>query len=189
VSFFRLTMPAFPAFVLIVLSIVFLVPGVRRRVAPAARPTPPTRLAVVFVAVLAAYPLAVVGTAKAWSANRVVKITSANLLVPVSDELRLKARVRRGLASMTWRVPPHGSSKVEFVFFRSPDSGCIERETGARDCLLNMTGVGTTGITRFDDSPEPGTYTYRVGMISGWRSKTQSSDLLLIGPPLRVRIR
>ena len=126
-SFFRLVMPVFPAFVILALSIVFLLPGVPRRAPVAATPVPPTRLAVVAALALAVYPLVMVATARAWSAGHVAYAPQANLLVPVSNELRATAVVKDGTVRLSWRRPDHHSSRIHFVVFRSAAEDCVER--------------------------------------------------------------
>src|SRR5581483_1022994 len=66
-SFFRLTMPGFPAYLLLVACVVLLVPGWGRLVVArraAGTPPTPTRGLVLAVVVLAALPLAAVAAAR-----------------------------------------------------------------------------------------------------------------------------
>jgi hypothetical protein len=188
-SFYRLVMPAFPAFVVIILSVVFLVPRVPRRNKVVAIPTPPTRAALVAVLVLAVYPLALVATAQAWPPGRVVKSDPANLLVPVSNELRATAVVEPGAVKLSWNRPERGSSRVYYQVLRWPDAGCVERTSGARDCLLSPATVWYTKRAKFVDRWPPGSVaTYRIGLLASWKGNLKTADLILIGPPTTVEL-
>ena len=187
-SFFRLVMPAFPAFVLIAVSIVFLVPGVKRRRTVAAVPVPPTRLALVAALVLLAYPLAFVSTATAWSPGHVVRNPGANVLVPVSTDLEPDVLVTPDAVRLSWE-PATGSSRVYYQVFRSGGIGCLERTAGARDCQLDPSTAGYTRRTRYVDRwPPTGVIIYRIGLLAGWKGDLESADLVMIGPPVRVLV-
>jgi hypothetical protein len=187
-SFFRFIMPAFPAFVLLALSIVFLVPGTRRRGRVVATPVAPTATALVAALVLAVYPLALVATAKASPAGQTVKDPAHNLLVPVSDELRATATATPDSVKLSWRMPDYGATRVYFRIYRSAGTGCDQVASGAQTCLLRMEPAGVTTRRRFVDWwPPPGEFTYRIGLIAGWTRELRHSDLLLIGPPINVK--
>jgi hypothetical protein len=187
-SFFRLVMPAFPAFTLICVSVVFLVPGIpRRRLAPAV-PAQPTRLALVAVLALAVYPLLLVATAQAWPPGRVVKQDADNLLVPVSSSLAAHVFVQPDAVHLWWQ-PDGNPSHVAYEIFRSGGVGCTERTSGARDCVLDPASAGITRSSQYVDRwPPAGVLTYRIGLLAGpAEGDPGSSDLILVGPPVRVR--
>jgi hypothetical protein len=187
-SFYRLVMPAFPAFVLIVVSTVFLIPTVRRRRTAAAAPSPPTRIAVIAAAVLLAYPLAFVSTAHAWSSGHVVHLASANVLVPVSNELLPKVHVTPDAVRLSWKPVP-GPSRVYYRIYRSGGIGCEDRTEGSRDCELDPSTAADTHRAHYVDRwPPNGVLIYRIGLLAGWRGDRNGADLLMVGPPVPVLV-
>ncbi len=183
-SFYRLVMPAYPAFVLLAVSPVFLVPGTKRRRRPAATPTRPTAISLVAVLALAVYPLVLVATATASPPRLTVKDGAANLLVPVVEELRpTSVVVQPDAVRLRWTMPDHGGSRVYFRIYRSAGTGCDPPAERNGPCVLRMEPAGVTYRTKYVDRwPPSGQTTYRIGLVAGWNRNPYDSDLILIGP-------
>jgi hypothetical protein len=187
-TFFRLVMPGYPAFVLIGVSVVFLVPRVRRRTVHRAIPARPTLAALLVAVVVLAYPLGMVGTAHAWPEGTIVSQHISNVLVPVSSKLRPRVRVGPDAVRLSWR-PVRGPTRVFYRVFRSGIFGCMNfvETTDSRECEIDDAAVGFTALSRFEDQePLPGYNTYRVGLYAAWTGKVENADLLLVGPPVTV---
>ena len=194
-SAFRLVIPSYPAFVLllvagafVIVSAALLVPWQPRRTRAAAVPMPPTRVSVVAAVVLAAYPFLFIVTTSGWGADRVAKDTYANTLFPVSNELRPVATVEKDGILVSWRRPRSRGTHVYFELFRSTTGNdCNLRTSGARDCYLAPTdGVFTTQTHYLDRRPAGPVVSYRVAMRAGWAGDLPNSDILMAGPPVVV---
>jgi hypothetical protein len=188
-SFFRFVMPAYPALVLIAVSIVFLVPGTRRRRRPTPAPTRPTAAALVAVLALAVYPLVLVATATASPSRLTVRYAAANLLVPVVDELRpTSVVVQPDQVRIRWKTVEHGASRVYFRIYRSAGTGCDPPPSSHEPCVMRMEPAGVTYRTRYVDRwPPTGQTTYRIGLVAGWNRNPFDSDLILVGPAFSAK--
>jgi Dolichyl-phosphate-mannose-protein mannosyltransferase len=184
-SFFRLTMPGFPAYVLLAACIVFLVPGLARRWrARAERPEPIrwTRGLIVAAAVLAAYPLAFVAVSHAAPSGKIAKDNAHNLLVPITGALH----VRLHGATLDWRRSDTGASTVSYAVYRDTTDGCIERTSGAHDCEFSMRLAAILTQRTWTD-PRPGRWIYRVGVVGDPLGRPRQGDLLVLSPPVSSR--
>src|SRR5262249_24451159 len=90
-SFFRIMLPAFPAYVLLTSSIALLVPGVRARPAPVSPDKPGRRLTItVFVAFafFAILPLGVLAAVPRLHDQGALAVRSPDTLVPVAGNVQ-----------------------------------------------------------------------------------------------------
>jgi hypothetical protein len=176
-SYFRLTEPGLPAFVLVAAAIAYLVPSRRARPERAA-PRPIPRWATALTAASGALvPLVLVLALRAQSsaARSVAYSTEA----PISSALTATVSAGR----LTWRpVAGHGS-RVQYVVYRvDPDSGgCTFPPSGSHECLFDGTTVGVTRATSFD---VPSGATYRVAAAANYLDEQNGGDLILLGPPV-----
>jgi hypothetical protein len=190
-SFWRLVMPSFPAYVLLLAAIPLLVPTLPRRLGPriAALPgrRPGRRLVAVAVTLLVAVPAAFVLAAQPLrGAEKAILVEG--ILVPVDGETVQLRTTRVGAAQhLAWEdstSPTKPFYKVYRTVGDNPDVGCIPK--GADRCGLNMIVLATTRAhTYVDSSPEPGV-TYRIGVAANWVDDTQQGDVMLISPPVRA---
>jgi hypothetical protein len=212
-SFFRLLMPSFPAFLLLLASIPLLVPSFSwtRRAFPVPLPALPTRrpgrrLLAAAAAVLVVLPLIVIAGAIPQSNAEAVTYRLQDVYVPVQS-FRLRANPSGGSVRLTWNAPSTSNSgtKVFYTVLRSrpvttdPDNdnrrtvdglSCKERRHGAPlSCDLVMTHLSTTTARRYDDRPPPGRWTYRVGMTANWLNDTSLGDVMIVSDPLTVSAR
>ncbi len=203
-GFWRLLLPAFPAFVLLVAAVPLLLPGVRLRpVAP--RPLRIPRRALVgglagILTLLVLFPLALIAAAKPVRRPNVSALQVNSTLVPVSAGIDLRATQRPGGVLLTWRADRPSPGKVFYRVFRTQGAGgavCVvvvgaadecRAQTGdtvcrlvprAPDsCLLSAaaTPVGTARRGAWLDRPGRGTWTYRIGLSANWLNDPQFGD-------------
>jgi hypothetical protein len=187
-SFFRLTLPGFPAYVLLACCIVFLIPGLGRTWRPSAPATVPLRWSrglIAVAAVFAVYPLIVV-LAHGPAAHNRVAINDFNNTVPVTSDLGVHV-VRTPVGpSLRWRKPSTGSTKVGFVILRSTGGTGCPPPSAARECHLVVQTVRLVHSLNFPVWQfSPGVY--RVGMVAGPRIARDDGDMMLLSPPILVR--
>ena len=194
-SFFRLLMPAFPAFVLLTAATVLLVPRVRAH--PVTRGLSiPRRGATIAIAVTAvvfgALPLSVIAATPRLHDSGANAVRQAASLVPVSPELRLRISTSGNDVRLDWQgeaAPP--KTALFYRILRAPgrDAGtaCAHRRGNASDdCRLYMDAVGATRGTTFSDRPPPGTWTYRIGTSANWLNDFAYGDVYVASPPVTV---
>jgi hypothetical protein len=198
-SLFRIMMPSYPAFVLLIASLVFLFPRRwREPVEPPATPAPAAGgrrriwLLGVAAAVFALYPLALVAAASPLRGPEPRAYTVVGLLRSVDPALRLSASIDGRRVHLTWRNAQPAGTGVFYRIWRtsSPSGGatCTPVAHGADDCELVMPDLGAWRNGRFDDSPGHGRWTYRLGLAANWLNSPLYGDVYSIGPPIVVRV-
>jgi hypothetical protein len=186
-DFWRLVMPAFPAFVLLLAAIPLLVPRLFSRLGPASRPPTPgldRRQLAVAAILLAAVPLAVAGLWRPSTGDRRVVLLD-DILIPVDHGLAVQAKRDGAGQRLTWHTSQPGS-----VFYRvyrtrgpGPDTACAG--TGAARCILLMDQLTTTRSTTFVDPSPPRGATYRVGVGANWVDDPEGGDVYVISRPVQ----
>ena len=191
-SFWRLVMPAWPAYLILLAAIPLLVPTFQRRlgdrlVPPRSRPVPTWGVGVAAV-VLAAIPFAAVATAAAQRGpDRAV--TYRDVLTPV-DGSYVEARAARegGSVRLEWD-DPGGFRPAFYVVLRTagagPDVVCDRPGSGADVCKLTSVDLTRTHERTFvDTSPVPGA-TYRIGVGANYLDDPALGDVFVLGEPIR----
>jgi hypothetical protein len=191
-SFFRILMPAFPAFLLLVAMVPLLVPTLMRRLGSGLDPPPVRpigrRVVVAGAIVLGVVPLVLVSAATTVSNPERVVIVD-EILVPV-DAKAVALRVERSGSSqrLSWRAPTD-RARLFYRVYRTDtalptDTFCFE--TGATQCKLASNVLATTRETRITDgSPVPGA-TYRIGVAANWEDDSEQGDVFLLSAPVRA---
>lgn len=183
-SFFRLLMPAWPAYVILVAAAPFALALVLRRgVAPLRRPCRPVgRRPVVAVAVLTlAVPLLLVVVSRPVSGtDRVVLVN--NLPAPVSDRLAVRVdREPSGRTTISWREQDLPARVYYRVYRWTPDDTRCDTK-GADECqYLGEILASTHELSHVDGSPPEGTV-YRVGIGANAQDDANAGDVFLISP-------
>jgi hypothetical protein len=210
-SFFRLLMPSFPAFLLLLASIPLLVPAFSwtRRVLPDPVPALPTRRAgrrvlAVAAVVLVVLPLIFVAGTTPQSTAEAVSYPFQDVYVPVRD-LGLRVTHDDGKQILTWNRPYDGKTQVFYTILRSrpvaPDPSsngdrkainglaCRDRVNGAPlNCLLYMDHLSSVPQERYVDRAPPGRWTYRVGMTANWKNDLSLGDIMIVSKPVTVNV-
>jgi hypothetical protein len=192
-TFFRLLMPAFPAYVILAASVLLLVPGFRARatVAPPVLPRKRLTLSIAVAAVaFAAVPLAVIAATPPLHDGGEKALQLGISLIPVSTSIDVHAvRVGDGVR-ISWRPQrTHGGSLFYRIFRgHEPDVACGGRlNDAADDCRMYADDVGATRSSTFVDHPPPGAWTYRVGVAANWLNDPKLGDVYVISPPVLPR--
>jgi hypothetical protein len=192
-TFFRLLMPAFPAYVLLAASVVLLVPGLRPVPAVAAPILPPDRLklgvglAAVLVAVV---PLAVISALPPLHDGGKQALQLDISLIPVSAAVHARAVASPEGVRLTWRPQPTHPGAVFYRIFRGNKNevGCGGRlNNAADDCRLYTNQIGVTRSNTFVDHPPPGDWIYRVGVSANWLNDPTLGDVYVLSRPAPVR--
>jgi hypothetical protein len=189
-SFWRIMMPAYPAFVLLAAAIVLAVPGVR------ARPTNPptrtfTRLLAVAAVVFAVVPLAAVAAIPRLHDQGALAVHLENTFIPVSSKVHATAVAEGGDVKLTWRNGNPSTAAGFYRIMRAADSGvaCAGRLNNSSDnCGLYAASVGTTKETSFRDTPGHGTWTYRIGVAANWLDDQTLGDIYVVSEPVTVTV-
>jgi hypothetical protein len=208
-SFFRLLMPAFPAFLLLLASIPLLVPtfALTKRVfvpAPALRRAPGRRVLGAAVALLVVLPLILVAGTSAQSDPRAVVYFAQDVYIPVTKAFALEANQQGRRVVLTWKAPYSGSTSVFYTVLRSPyrapdptggdrtvteGLSCRDRVHGSSlTCHLFMDRLAPTTTLRYVDRPPEGRWTYRVGMSANWLDDPTLGDVLMVSEPATVKV-
>jgi hypothetical protein len=188
-DFWRLVMPAFPAFVVLLAATPLLVPGLFARLGRIEVPGPTRALGRRGLAgaalVLAGVPLLVAGVWRP-SAGPGRTILLNNILIPVDRGLEVHAARDGGSARLSWSVGEPG--RVFYRVYRTkdagPDTACAG--TGAARCILLMDQLTTTRGHTFVDPAPPRGATYRVGVGANWVDDPAGGDVFVISRPVRA---
>jgi hypothetical protein len=193
-SFFRILLPAFPAFVLLMAAIPLLFPGARPRPAPAATTVLTGRrllaAAAAAFAVFAVFPVVVIAAARQVG-DEGHMVDYAATLVPVRD-LGLEATPEGGSVRLTWKSEHVRSAKTFYTVLRTnrPNAGvtCAHFVQASVDCRLLVDNSFATRDTSLTDSPGKGTWSYRVAVSANWLDDTRLGDVYVVSPPLTVTV-
>jgi hypothetical protein len=198
-SVFRIMMPSYPAFILLLASLVYLFPGRHRariEVAPKPEPRAHPRRRVALLgagaAVFALYPLALVAAASPLQGPQPRAYVAFGLLRSVDPALRLTGTVAGQRVHLSWDAAEPAGTQVFYRIWRSdtPTGGasCAPVPHAAADCQLTMDDLGAHPGGRFVDKPGRGRFTYRLGLAANWLNSPLYGDIFSLGPPLVVRV-
>jgi hypothetical protein len=195
-SFFRILMPAFPAYLLLAASTVLLVPGVRARPAPDPVRLEGRRLTAAVAAaavVFAVLPAAVVAATPTLHDGGRQAVAYPSSLIPVTGRVAPTAKAVGGAVELTWPTWPERVAGVFYHVLRTDGANggvaCAGTPNGAaNDCRLYMDAVGAVKETSAVDRPGPGTWTYRIGVAANWLDDPQYGDVTVVGTPVTVTV-
>jgi hypothetical protein len=197
-SFWRILMPAFPAFVVLAASVVLLVPGLRARPEGGAFRLPDRKRTFAFAAAVAVFVVAPLGVVAAVpplhdSGRKAVRQGDPGTLLPVSAVIAPRATVEGDGVRLSWRPQPAGASRVFYRILRTPGRSaalCGGRpENAADDCRIYMDAPAATHGISFLDRPGPGTWTYRIGVSANWLDDFSLGDIYVVSQPVSVTVR
>jgi hypothetical protein len=193
-SFFRILMPAFPAYLLLAASTVLLVP--RLRAEPGSNPArlASRRLTIALagaIAVFVVIPAAVIAATPTLKDGGQQAVAYPSSLLPITDQVTPRLSAANGAVTVAW---PGWRSRTAEVFYRvlrtsGPNGGvACGGVRGANQCNLYMDTVAATKARSFVDRPGPGTWTYRVGVAANWLDDPQFGDVTLLSRPVTVTV-
>jgi hypothetical protein len=188
-SFFRLLIPAFPAYFLLFVSIPLLVPTLVRRVRALTPPRPPRpighRVLVALAAIFVALPLAVVVAPQPIDAAAPKGISIGPIPIPVDEDIDVTVTPDGESRTLTWTHPDYGP-KVFYRVYRTDLSGtdveCSDHRSP--DCALKMVLLATTREPRFVDGSPPPESRYRIGVATNFADDPSGGDVIAISEPI-----
>lgn len=207
-TFFRLLMPAWPAFVIAIAALPALVPGVAggyRKLVPHVAPLRwRARPVLASFALLGAIPLLCMAAFPLDHTRSIVDDYDFNTLVPITS-FGLHATAHGRQVVLTWHPPAESHSAVFYRVYRVPTStqapvggltreidgiACVPKTSGASSCRVLMQLLPPTRATRFVDTlPYGGGWSYRIGLAANWVDDPTRGDILLLSEPARVAVR
>jgi hypothetical protein len=196
-SFWRIMMPAYPAYLILAASVVLLAPGLRAR--PATEPLSLSgrrRTAVIAgaAAVFFVLPLGVIAATSPLHDQGRQAVRVGDSLVPVSGGVGLEASAVNGMVRLSWRDRSASTASAFYRVLRSNRPGataCAGRlRNAADDCRLYMDLVPkATRSTSYVYRPGPGNWTYRIGVAANWLDDPTLGDIYVVSPPVSVRVK
>ena len=195
-TFWRLLMPAWPAYLLLLASIPLLVPTLYRKLGE--RGAPPADHPVRGRWVVVALVLTVLVPAGATAAASRVSpptpaivpiIPSGNILTPVDKSISLQAkRVGTG-ERLSWKDGPWRAD-VFYRVFRStrPHGDLLCTTSSSVTWVCNFYGdqIATTREHTFVDPDPPPGATYRIGVGTNWENDPNLGDIFAFSPLARA---
>jgi hypothetical protein len=195
-SFWRLLMPAWPAYFLLVVSIPFLFPTLPRRLRDRLVAAQSESLWRGWVAVAAVALIAIPAAAILTSTpipgpeKAVFQDDEGNtILTSVDASLALSTRREGNSQRLIWTLQPYRADVFYRVYRtpgRQPDTECVTPKDAAAYCRLQMIRLGTTRKTTFVDGSPPRGVTYRVGVGTNYANDPEAGDVFVLSPPVRA---
>jgi hypothetical protein len=194
-TFWRLLMPAWPAYLLLFASIPLLVPTLASRLGDRVRPAssaPPVawRWIGVTVALTVAVPAAAIAASSPMTRPTpaiVQNFAGGNILTPVADGIEARVRREGTGQRITWADDTDWRSDVFYRVYRQDGPGsdlqCALSGGTAWYCYLTGTLIGTTRDKTFLDPSAPADATYRIGVGTNWIDDPEAGDVFVFSPP------
>jgi len=199
-TFWRLLMPAWPAYLLLFSSIPLLIPTLARRLGRRVEPSASGTIAVRWIVVAAA--LSVVVPAAAIAASTPMELPTpavfqgvpgdpaTDIFAPVDDSVELRVEREGTTARLTWRDDTSWHANVFYRVYRhdgpGADTTCYISAGVAWYCYVTGTPVATTRDTTFVDDSAPAGATYRIGIGTNWVDDPEFGDVFVFSPPVSV---
>ena len=197
-TFWRLLMPAWPAYLLLFASIPLLVPTFARRLGERLRPPPlgSLRRAWVVAAAVATVlvPAAAIAASSPVDSPRLAIFqddVDNYILTSIEEGVELTATRTDSGVELTWTSGGPWRTDVFYRVYRADpafETEC-EQSDGATAyyCYLRSTPIATTRELGFvDASPPPGDATYRIGVGTNWLDDETQGDVFAFSPPTTV---
>ncbi len=198
-SFWRLLMPAWPAYLLLLASIPLLVPTLPRRLGARVQPVTSGPVTQRWIAIAAVATVLVPGVAIAASSalgktqqkTVVQDFESGNILTPVDDGLRLDVQQEGPARRLSWTDGGPWRADVFYRVYRhdgpGDDTFCLLSGDVAWYCFLSSEIIATTRDLSYVDPDGSPTATYRVGVGTNWADDPEAGDIFAFSPPVAVR--
>ena len=194
-TFWRLLMPAWPAYLLLFASIPLLAPTLARRLgdrlrAPPSRPVRLRWLVAAFVLTVVAPVAATAASSRLAPPDPPAVVQhfdeAATILTPVDEGIVLRVESLGERQRLTWTAPAWRAS----VFYRvyradgaESDLLCTTERNIVWNCFVDGTPLATTRETEFvDRDPRPGAI-YRIGVGTNWADDPEAGDIFAFSPP------
>jgi hypothetical protein len=198
-TFWRLLMPAWPAYLLLFATIPLLVPTAARRLGERLSPPTSSPLRSRWIAMLAVVTVLVpaIATAAATPIEPpsppalVQDLGTSTILTPVDESIEVEtAADAAGGTVITWTVADDWRANVFYRLYRSvgdgPDTLCSTEQEVSWSCYLKAEIIGTTRELTFVDASPPAQATYRVGVGTNWADDPEQGDVFVVSPAVVV---
>jgi hypothetical protein len=197
-TFWRLLMPAWPAYLLLFASIPMLVPTAATRLGHKLDPPVSSRVALRWVLVVAAVTVLVPAIATAASTPIAPPSPpaltqyagTATILTPVDDGMVLGVSSEGGANVLRWTVDSTWRAGVFYRVYRSdgpgPDTTCSTEREASWSCYLEASVIGTTRALTFVDPSPPRLATYRIGAGTNWADDPEQGDVFVLSREIEV---
>jgi hypothetical protein len=197
-SFWRLLMPAWPAYLLLFAAIPLLVPTFARRLGSRVEPATSEIVSTRWIVVATVATVLVPGLAIAASSplggtqqkTVVQDFPSGNILTPVDTGVRLNVQRDGPTRKLTWTSGGSWNAKVFYRVYRhdapGADTQCVISADVAWYCFLLSEPIATTRDLSFVDPNAPATATYRIGVGTNWIDDPNAGDVFAFSLPVEV---
>ena len=196
-TFWRLLMPAWPAYLLLFASIPLLVPTLARRLGDRLRPETARAVAPRWLVLAAVVTIGVPAAAIAASSpvengtQAVLQDDEGNLILTSVDEgIEVRAERVGSDQRLTWTTGGPWRADVFFRVYRTdgpgPDVFCDHPDDSrAAYCTLRSVPIGApTRDPVFVDPSPPRGATYRIGVGTNWLDDPEQGDVFAFSPPV-----
>ncbi|MCS7006213.1 MAG: hypothetical protein RMM28_02370 [Thermoleophilia bacterium] len=195
-TFWRLLMPAWPAYLLLLAAIPLLVPTLARRLGERLR-TPssrPARLRWVALAATSTLALPVAATA---TATRIAPPdppaivqefpNGTTMLTPIDEGFTLALERTGDGVTIRWRETARWRARVFYRVYRADGSDsdlrCVTEGGVAWNCFLGGTSLATTRERELVDRDAAPGAIYRVGVATNWADDPTAGDVFAFSRP------
>lgn len=186
----RILIPAYPAFVLLLASLPFLLPRLPGRIAADRVDSPrDRRLAtgglVAAVALTAVIPAGLFVAASPVQDSTVASVQQPPL--PANVDFGLRAEARDGGVRLSWDEQGGAGGRVFYRVYRNDpgsDAFLCNRTIPAGRCALQAQDLGATRGTTFVDRAPVAGATYRIGVAANWLDDPDFGDVYVLSRPL-----
>jgi len=191
-SFWRLLMPAWPAYLLLFASIPLLVPTLARRLGERLRPPEPRAVTIPWIAVAAALSLAVPATVIAASSPlegpdlALTQDDGGNfILTSVDASVNLRVEPSAEGTRLTWVDPVRRANVFYRVYRAAGEDVECENTDGhpAQSCYVRGGPIAVTRATEYVDAEPPPGATYRIGVGTNWVDDPAFGDVFAFSRP------
>jgi hypothetical protein len=205
-SFWRLMLPAFPAYFLLLASIPLLIPVAGRELAerfPSLMRSYSWRHPAVLglAALSGAIPLLVVAALPSQKQAVAARVPLRSLFLPIDATWQPSVEGVEGGLQLRWPASHARGGNVFYVLYRSPvsyrfysndklvDQGLMcTPASGATQCSIEMDEVARGRDTVVIDRPGPGRWTYRVGVAANWLDDPEQGDVFVVSGARNVSL-
>lgn len=195
-SLFRIMMPAFPAFVLLIASLPLLLPHAPEKLRgwrPAFRERGPRArwgLLGLAIFVSAVLPLAAFAAVNVRGGLDPTIVGGTSMPIPANVDLGLSGSVSGHRVSLRWDAgEPLGGPVFYRVWRGTTDGLSCPPASGGRSCNLVLPEIGTTHEGHFIDHAPKGKWVYRIALAANWLNDPHYGDAYLVSRPVTITVR
>jgi hypothetical protein len=197
-TFWRLLMPAWPAYLLLFASIPLLVPRLAPSLGRRALPPASSRISPRWVAAGAFVTLVVPALATAASSQIqppsppavVQDLGSSTILTPVDPAIHLEVHPVGAANVLRWSAGSSWHANVFYRVYRKDGGGddllCSTAANVAWDCFVKSQPIATTRARTYVDPSPAANATYRIGVGTNWADDPEQGDVFALSPAVSV---